>query len=303
VSTGTLKRDGGAAAAAAAAAVEEAEVAAAAAAEAASLRHIWLVPYVLFASSLVVCVGSGMTVKFFPLFFGAGHGGCGMSPVGVQLVMAAAPLAQSVLAGAAQPAADRCGRVLVMTLLEALGVGMLALLAYLADSGAGIAPIVSVYLVRTALMNCTYALEDSILMDFVPPTTRARWQSLDSISSATWAGSAVLGGYLADRHGYTFTFYFTAGLQALAVAIRMTLLLIVPRYERRRPRHRKSAVRAAAAPPTEPPAATNTTQPSPPARTLDARSLRDCVGGRGAIGDARTPLLPSISDGGGRGDG
>ena len=31
-----------------------------------------------------------------------------------------------------------------------------------------LALLVSVYLVRTGLMNCTYPLEESILMDFVP---------------------------------------------------------------------------------------------------------------------------------------
>eukprot|EP00962_Isochrysis_galbana_P050400 scaffold21803_cov73-Isochrysis_galbana.AAC.1 len=32
-------------------------------------RYTWAVPYVLFASSVCFALGSGMTVKFFPLFF------------------------------------------------------------------------------------------------------------------------------------------------------------------------------------------------------------------------------------------
>ena len=95
-----------------------------------------------------------------------------------------------------------------------------------------LALLVSVYLLRTGLMNCTYPLEESILMDFVPPKQRARWQSLDSIASATWAGSAALGGLLADSRGYSFTFLFTAALQAVAVLLRFLLVLVVPCKER-----------------------------------------------------------------------
>lgn len=33
-----------------------------------------------------------------------------------------------------------------------------------------------IWQVRTTLMNCTYPIEESILMDFVPADTRARWK-------------------------------------------------------------------------------------------------------------------------------
>ena len=56
-----------------------------------------------------------------------------------------------------------------------------------------------IYLIRTCLMNCTYPVEQSILMDFVPKATRARWTSLDSVSSFGWCGSAALGGIIADK--------------------------------------------------------------------------------------------------------
>ena len=46
-------------------------------------------PLVLFLSSVVTALGSGMTVKFFPLYF---KKDCGLSPVGVQAVYACVPL-------------------------------------------------------------------------------------------------------------------------------------------------------------------------------------------------------------------
>lgn len=196
---------------------------------AAALPRVWLVPYILFTSSLLVCLGSGATIKFFPLFF---KSTCHMGPIAVQLMAAAAPLIMALFSTIVERLANRFGRVPVMTFTEALGVACLALLATIAERGVSTPVIIGVYLLRTGLMNCTYPLEDSVLMDFVPPATRARWQSLDSVSSATWAGSAALGGLLADRYGYTSTFLITAALQGLAVLTRATLLFIVPRHER-----------------------------------------------------------------------
>ena len=82
-------------------------------------------------------------------------------------------------------AATSCGRVPVMTAIEMCGTALLALIAFLADRGANAGLLVALHLVRTGLMNCCYPLEDSVLMDFVPKKTRARWQALDSVSSAT----------------------------------------------------------------------------------------------------------------------
>eukprot|EP00966_Prymnesium_polylepis_P267986 6191071-Prymnesium_polylepis.1 len=73
------------------------------------------------------------------------------------------------------------------------------------------------------LMNCSYPIQESILMDFVPKSTRARWKSLDSIGQFGWCGSAALGGYLADLHGYSFTFLITAGVQAFATVVLVPL--------------------------------------------------------------------------------
>ena len=84
----------------------------------------------------------------------------------------------------------------------------------------------TIYLLRTGLMNCTYPLEESILMDFVPPSTRARWKALDSIGTFGWCGSAALGGYLADLKGYSFTFFITAGVQGVATLAQAALILI-----------------------------------------------------------------------------
>ena len=48
---------------------------------------------------------------------------------------------------------------------------------------------------------------------------RAKWASLESLNTSTWSGSAVIGGFLADRFGYRHVFLITAALQDLALLL------------------------------------------------------------------------------------
>jgi len=91
--------------------------------------------------------------------------------------------------------------------------------------------MVPIYLFRTGIMNCTYPLEESIAMDFVPKDQRARWKSLDSVCAFGWCGSAALGGVLADKYGYAYTFLITAIVQGAGLLLWATLIPLVPRNE------------------------------------------------------------------------
>lgn len=68
-------------------------------------------------------------------------------------------------------------------------------------------------------------------MDAVPKSIRARWKSLDAITMVGFSGSAAVGGYLSDQHGYMYSFLITALIQAVSVLMIVPLLTIVPRFE------------------------------------------------------------------------
>jgi hypothetical protein len=61
---------------------------------------------------------------------------------------------------------------------------------------------------------------------------RGRWSCVDGVTVFGWSGSALLGGYLIDRHGFAMVFLLTAGLQlASTAAFNAPLLAMVPRTE------------------------------------------------------------------------
>jgi len=181
-------------------------------------KHI---PWICFINNLIVAIGSGMTVKYFPLFF---KETCHYSPSQVQLVYIAVPISMATLSGIGTFISKYIGRIPTILLVRAIGIGLLVSMSY----GVGrVKPdvLAVIYVLRTGLMNAIYPLEESILMDSVPENTRARWKGIESISQFGWCGSAVLGGILSDRYSYSFVFLITAILQLFGS---LFLILIHP---------------------------------------------------------------------------
>ena len=193
-------------------------------------RRQKLIPIILCFQSLVFALGSGMTIKFFPLFF---KEEVKLSPSRVQLIYVLVPLSMVAFSGIGEKISSTgFGRVQTMVLLNSMGVSCLYAMVfgkrYLDSHPLALVPI---YVLRTALMNCTYPLNESILMDFVPKNERARWKSLDSVVSFGWCGSAAIGGWLSDKYDYTFTFLITAIIQSVGILCFLPLIPLVPRKE------------------------------------------------------------------------
>jgi predicted MFS family arabinose efflux permease len=188
------------------------------------------IPYIIFFNGLIFAIGSGMTVKFFPLFF---KDEVRLSPSQVQIVYCIVPIVMAITATiGSKLAGSGFGRVQTMLLFWCLGVSLLFSMVifkrYLDEHPFTLVPV---YVLRTSLVNATYPLTQSVLMDFVPKDERARWKSLDSVAMFGWCGSAFLGGMIADKYDYTHTFLITAIVQSIGTAVGALLLPLVPRNE------------------------------------------------------------------------
>jgi len=176
-------------------------------------RHI---PWFLFLKNLFASVGAGMTVKFFPLFFTTE---CGLSPIQLQVVYLCLPVIVAAGTVGATKVAKRAGRMQVTIPCDLLGICMTMTMS-LARPFYGLPYVmIPIYLVRCGFMWSTLGLSYSIIADYVPKEYRARWNTLESIASFGWSGSAVLGGHLVAKHGYSVTFAITASVQLLGVLL------------------------------------------------------------------------------------
>ena len=89
--------------------------------------------------------------------------------------------------------------------------------------------ILIMYMLRWALMNSTVGLSRSLMMDVVPASERARWNAVESLMGASWSGSALLGGFVADKTDYRTSFLITLGFFALSVLMLATAAM-TPEY-------------------------------------------------------------------------
>ncbi|KAK9823877.1 hypothetical protein WJX72_006127 [[Myrmecia] bisecta] len=173
------------------------------------LSSAWI-PYILASSDFVAGIASGMTIKFFPIFF---LEAVQLPPIQVSVIMAATPLAIALMSAAVQPLSHTLGRAQTCLLTRLVAVVLLFYMGLVPTIWTRLAIIIPVFVVRGATSNCSYGLRKSILMDFVPKTKRATWNSLESVMVFGWSGSAFVGGLLVDSCGFDITFIITAVLQ------------------------------------------------------------------------------------------
>ncbi|KAF0718902.1 Aste57867_1402 [Aphanomyces stellatus] len=180
-------------------------------------RHV---PYLLFLADFVLCNGAGMTVSFFPVFFQHEYG---LTPSQVNFLYVAQPLLIVVLTFFTQRVSITFGTIETVVVTRVFATLCLGAMAY-----ATLLPLeIALFLLRSGSMRCSEPLRTSILMDYVPQHLRGRWNSLEGLTQFTYSGSAVVGGFLIEQHGYRYCFFITAVLYAVGVAIECLLVPII----------------------------------------------------------------------------
>eukprot|EP01059_Diplonema_ambulator_P002512 TRINITY_DN12128_c1_g1_i1.p1 TRINITY_DN12128_c1_g1~~TRINITY_DN12128_c1_g1_i1.p1 ORF type:complete len:513 (+),score=137.94 TRINITY_DN12128_c1_g1_i1:40-1539(+) len=195
-----------------------------------------LVPYYYFASDCLWCFGSGMTVKFFQIFF---QDDLGMSPVAVMSVVAAQPFLVIPFTFLSTWLSLKIGRVQADILLWYCGISCLLAMAYIGSRGGfnshikNRTAVLGLWFMRAGFLQSTAAIQNSIIMDYVPKKERAKWAALGSITAAGWCGSAAVGGALINLHGYSFVFLTSSCFHVASTILRMPCLFLVPRVQQK----------------------------------------------------------------------
>lgn len=117
-------------------------------------------PFLVASADVISAVGSGMTIRYFPIFF---IDNLKLNPVSVQVLYIAVPLLNATFARIAQLLSKRFGRCHVAASFKWAGIGMLFLLIFAYNLNYPRWLICSFFCFRGAFMNCTRALTKSLL--------------------------------------------------------------------------------------------------------------------------------------------
>ena len=185
-----------------------------------------LIPYLLVGSNIIIGIGAGMTIKFFPIFFIEIYN---LRPMWVQIIMGLTTVFTALSALMVQALSLRRGRPLMIFTAQ--------LLATLCLFGIAVYPniwiLVPLFIARGALMNAGQPLSRSILMDVIPKKSRGKWNSLEAFAwGFFWNFSALVGGYLVgDSEPYRFRLCFVVTACVYMVGV-IPLLFLIPLVRR-----------------------------------------------------------------------
>ncbi|KAF4649463.1 hypothetical protein FOL46_001800 [Perkinsus olseni] len=180
----------------------------------------WLVPYVISLNDVITSIGAGMTVRYFPLFFMNDYG---FSPMQLQILVGSYSIVIGIATYLCNRTSKILGRVKACFLFAGIGTACLYGLSYLYS----LPLLLVVYFIRGGFQNAVYPLDRSLIMDYVVSKQRGRWNAVESITAASWAGSAALGGWLCDGHDYRYAFGITAHIYTVALLMRIPLFFLV----------------------------------------------------------------------------
>jgi hypothetical protein len=193
-------------------------------------------PVLISISDLSSGLASGMSIRYFPIFF---LDRLHLSPVQVQILYIVTPVLQACLMKSGQYISQQWGRCQVTILHRWIGITCMFLMIGLAhgfdnddnnnnnNHNNYRLLICIIYILRTGFMNSTSPLTKSLLMDSVPAQERGRWTALESVNTFSWSGSAFLGGVLVQVDGILFNFIITGTLQFLATIPIVLLILLM----------------------------------------------------------------------------
>jgi hypothetical protein len=183
------------------------------------------VPPLIIASYILSGVASGISIRYFPVFFVKEMG---LNPTFVQALYMIAPLGQALVKYSSQNMAGCCGASCVAVALQWAFVGILLAMTYSYQQGMSVWIVSAAYLGQTFLMNSSTALTQSILWSTVSEKPAQKSFISEMFQLLFWSVGAAVGGYLVRTKGLLVAFEATAVLQLVASIPIMLLCCMGP---------------------------------------------------------------------------
>ncbi len=179
-----------------------------------------LIPILLVSSNLLVGIGAGMSIKYFPVFFTEKYF---ISPVWLNIIMGATSLATGLLGLVSQKVSLRLGRVQTIFIVQFIATFCLLIIAIYPP----FAVLVPFFILRGSFMNAGQPLSRSILMDVIPKRRRGIWNSIEAIAwGLFWNASAVIGGFIVGaNNNFNLCFIITTFIYIVGM---IPVILMMP---------------------------------------------------------------------------
>ncbi|MHA2251632.1 MAG: MFS transporter [Candidatus Kariarchaeaceae archaeon] len=185
------------------------------------IKSTKFIPYLLILSNLIIGMGAGMTIRFFPIFFLEEYN---LGPIGVNVILGLTAISTGLASLFTQKRSLKRGRAEMIFIVQITATGCLFLFAL-----AFYPPLlllVPLFIARGSLMNAAQPLSRSILMDTVPKHHRGKVNAVEGIAwGLFWNLSAIVGGYLIEMYNYRTTFIITASVYTVGT---LPILLLIP---------------------------------------------------------------------------
>jgi len=177
------------------------------------------IPILLVTSDILVGMGAGMSIKFFPVFFRSIYQ---MQPISVQLIMGITAIFTGVIGILIQKFSLKKGRAEMMFAVKFLSTLCLIAIGFYP----AVILLIPLFIMRGSLMNAAHPLSRSILMDVIPKKHRGKWNSVETVAwGLFWNASAVVGGFLIGDNNFQRCFFITAGIYVIGT---IPILMLIP---------------------------------------------------------------------------
>lgn len=178
------------------------------------------IPLLLVTGNVIIGIGAGMTVKYFPLFFKEIYS---LSPIIIQVIFGVTAMFTGIAGLIAQQFSKKRGRAQMIAATQFVATLCLVGLIFYPP----LAVLIPIFIARGSLMNAGMPLSRSILMDVVPKKNRGTWNSVEAIAwGLFWNFSAVIGGFLVgDNNNFRLCFTVTSITYMVGI---VPILFLIP---------------------------------------------------------------------------
>lgn len=162
------------------------------------------IPLFIVALGVVIGIGAGMTVRFFPIFFKEIYN---LPPSVMNFMYFLNFVLTGILGIVAVKAVKYIGKIQSIVLVQLIAIICLLIIAMIPP----LVIVIPIFLLRGAFMNSSQPVKNAIVMDLVRKKNRGIFQSLEVLSeNFFWSLSAGIGGFLLQYYNFPVLYVATA---------------------------------------------------------------------------------------------